>query len=46
MAALTGRLYYEDSHRKEFLASVTACEKVKDYWRVSLDRTAFFPEGG
>ena len=43
---MTERLYNEDSHRKEFRAVVAACEKAKDFWRVSLDRTAFFPEGG
>ncbi len=43
---MTRRLYYEDSHRKEFQAVVTACEKAENYWRVSLDQTAFFPEGG
>lgn len=43
---MTRRLYYEDSHLQAFQAVVTACEKVKDYWRISLDKTAFFPEGG
>ena len=43
---MTERLYYEDSHMKEFQAVVAACEKGKDYWKISLDRTAFFPEGG
>ena len=43
---MTERLYNEDSHRKEFRAVVAACEKAKDFWRISLDRTAFFPEGG
>ena len=28
---MTERLYYEDSHMKEFQAVVTACEKEKDY---------------
>ena len=40
------RLYYEDSHLKEFRAAVLSCEKYKDGYRVELDRTAFFPEGG
>ena len=43
---MTNRLYYEDSHLTEFPAVVTACEQAKDYWKVSLDQTAFFPEGG
>ena len=43
---MTNRLYYEDSHLTEFPAVVAACEQAKDYWKVSLDQTAFFPEGG
>lgn len=43
---MTKRIYYEDSHQKEFSAFVTACENEKDYWRICLDQTAFFPEGG
>lgn len=40
------RLYYEDSHRKEFTATVTGCEAVRTGWEVMLDATAFYPEGG
>lgn len=43
---MTKRIYYEDSHQKDFSAFVTACENEKDYWRICLDQTAFFPEGG
>ncbi|MGN8800698.1 alanyl-tRNA editing protein [Candidatus Merdisoma sp. HCP28S3_D10] len=43
---MTDRLYYKDSHLTEFPAVVTACEQEKDYWKVALDQTAFFPEGG
>ncbi len=43
---MTDRLYYEDSHLAAFPAVVTACEQEKDYWKVTLDQTAFFPEGG
>ena len=43
---MTDRLYYEDSHLATFPAVVTACEQEKDYWKVTLDQTAFFPEGG
>ncbi len=43
---MTEKLYYEDSHRKEFDAVVTACEEAKEGYKVVLDRTAFFPEGG
>lgn len=41
------RLFDTDSYLKEFQATVVSCEqKNEDTWRVVLDRTAFFPEGG
>lgn len=40
------KLYYEDSHRKEFSATVTGCAQTKNGWEVTLDATAFYPEGG
>ena len=43
---MTERLYYADSHMKEFTARVTSCENDGKRWCVTLDRTAFFPEGG
>ena len=43
---MTERLYYADSKMKRFTATVTSCEAVKDGYAVTLDRTAFFPEGG
>ncbi len=48
----TEKLYVKDSHRKEFEATVLSCEEKltangeKTGWRIVLDRTAFFPEGG
>ena len=48
----TKKLYYEDSHLKEFTATVLSCEErltakgKKDGYAVVLDQTAFFPEGG
>ena len=42
----TRKLYYEDSHMKEFPAKVLTCEQVKKGWEVVLDATAFYPEGG
>ncbi len=42
----TGKLYYEDSHLKEFDAEVVSCEERNGRYTVELDRTAFFPEGG
>ena len=40
------KLYYEDSHLREFTATVTGCKEVKNGWEVTLDATAFYPEGG
>lgn len=40
------RLYYEDSHMQEFHAVVVSCEEDTRGYRIVLDRTAFFPEGG
>ena len=43
---MTEKLYYADSHMRSFKARVTACEAVDDRFEVTLDRSAFFPEGG
>lgn len=42
----TEKLFYEDSHLKEFDAVVCSCLPDGERYRVVLDRTAFFPEGG
>lgn len=42
----TVKLFYEDSHMEEFDAVVCACLPYGDKYKVVLDRTAFFPEGG
>ena len=42
----TEKLYYKDGYMKEFTAEVVSCEKEKKGYRVVLDRTALFPEGG
>ena len=42
----TERLYYLDSYTKEFSALVISCEKLEKGFKVVLDKTAFFPEGG
>ncbi|MBR5509159.1 MAG: hypothetical protein IKV59_03820 [Lachnospiraceae bacterium] len=42
----TEKLYYTDTHLKEFTATVISCEERKNGYQVVLDRTAFFPEGG
>ena len=43
---MTEKLYYIDSHLWQFEATVTGCEETKGGFAVTLDRTAFFPEGG
>ena len=42
----TRKLYYEDCNLREFSATVTGCEKVEKGWCITLDATAFYPEGG
>lgn len=42
----TRKLYYEDSHLKEFTAAVLTCEATEKGYLVVLDQTAFYPEGG
>ena len=42
----TRKLYYEDSHLRAFSAQVLRCGQVKKGWEVTLDQTAFYPEGG
>lgn len=41
-----GRLYKTDSYRKEGSAAVVSCEKDEQGYRIVLDQTVFFPEGG
>ena len=42
----TRKLYYEDCHMGSFTAAVTGCEQTAKGWQVTLDATAFYPEGG
>ena len=42
----TRKLYYEDCHLQEFTATVTGCTETETGWQVTLDATAFYPEGG
>ena len=42
---MTERLY-DNGHIKEFDAKVLECEKTPNGYRLTLDRTAFFPNGG
>ena len=43
---MTEKLYDKDSHIKEFSATVLSCEKSGENYAVTLNKTAFFPEGG
>ncbi|MBU5625764.1 alanyl-tRNA editing protein [Oscillibacter sp. MSJ-2] len=42
----TEKLYYSDPFLCRFTASVLSCEASKGGFAVTLDRTAFYPEGG
>lgn len=43
---MTRKLFYEDSHLSRFTARVTGCEEVSKGYLITLDATAFYPEGG
>ncbi len=43
---MTKRLFDEDSYIKEFSARVLECKKCEDFYKIVLDQTAFFIEGG
>ena len=43
---MTRKLYYEDCHLAVFSATVTGCEACEKGFEVTLDATAFYPEGG
>ena len=42
----TRKLYYEDCHLSAFSARVVSCEPAEKGFEVTLDATAFYPEGG
>ena len=42
----TRKLYYEDSDLSVFCATVTGCAQTTGGYAVTLDATAFYPEGG
>ena len=42
----TKKLYYQDPTLREFPATVLSCEAAGEVWKVVLDQTAFYPEGG
>ena len=43
---MTRKLYYEDCHLARFTARVTGCDSCAKGYEVTLDATAFYPEGG
>ena len=43
---MTQKLYYEDCHMIQFLAQVTDCRKCEKGYEITLNATAFYPEGG
>ena len=43
---MTIRLFDQDANLLDFTARVLDCQSAGDGWDVTLDRTAFFPEGG
>lgn len=43
---MTRKLYYEDCHLARFQARVTGCTPGEKGYFVTLDATAFYPEGG
>lgn len=42
----TRKLYYEDCHLRRMTATVLSCEERGGKYRVILDATVFYPEGG
>jgi len=42
----TRKLYYENCMLNTFTATVTGCNQTEKGWLVTLDATAFYPEGG
>jgi len=42
----TRKLFYENCMMTEFTARVNSCRKVEKGYEVTLDATAFYPEGG
>ena len=42
----TEKLYYSDPYLKTFTARVLTCDPGKNGYLVTLDRSAFYPEGG
>lgn len=43
---MTEKLFYKDPYLCEFTALITGKEQTRNGWKLKLDRTAFYPEGG
>ncbi len=43
---MTEKLYYQDAYATKFTAKVLECTEDKQGYKVVLDRTLFYPEGG
>ena len=43
---MTKKLYENDAYIKEFTAKVLECKACENLYKIVLDKTAFFPEGG
>lgn len=43
---MTEKLYEKDAYIKDFTATVVECVKYEKLFKIALDKTAFFPEGG
>ncbi len=43
---MTRKLYYEDCHLARFTGKVLSCRETDRGYEVTLDATAFYPEGG
>lgn len=43
---MTIKLYEQDAYMRKFTATVLSCEPGKKGFAITLDQTAFFPEGG
>lgn len=43
---MTEKLFYQDSHKSTFTATVQEVRQSEKGYEIILDRTAFFPEGG
>ncbi len=43
---MTRKLFYEDAYLRRFTARVTSCAETARGWEITLNATAFYPEGG